>query len=206
MSKLPKAASPHPPAFPYGTVRLYRNAEWTSNQNDYLDLSIGDYVSGSFQSILGTKINDATTWIAFNLPLGSVMTLMDNVVAQSSAGVSDLSYCGRTVDLCGTGQLETVDLQKVNMNDCVSAFFWREVDMDLGAIQLYEDLDFKGARSVIFLSEWNSGVPNSIENWYIGGKASSVRWNALNDRQSVVLFENKDGTAGVTRISRRGIK
>lgn len=32
------------------------------------------------------------------------------------------------------------------MSDCVSAFFWRLVDLDLGAIELFDDSDFNGNR------------------------------------------------------------
>jgi hypothetical protein len=61
------------------------------------------------------------------------MTLMDNVQPVPATGtVADLSGCGPCIDLIGTGKTEAVDLGAVNMNDGISSFFWRTVDLNLG--------------------------------------------------------------------------
>jgi hypothetical protein len=138
---------------------------------------------------------DQATWIAFNMPVGTVMTLMDNVhPVQPGKSVADLSGCGRSVDLVGTGRTEAADVSQVNMNDCISSFFWREVDLNLGAFEVFEDTNFKGNRSTIFLSEWEPGAIFSIGNWYLQDRISSVRWKALSDRQTAALFDNSNGT------------
>lgn len=138
---------------------------------------------------------DNATFVSFNLPVGTVMTLMDNVTpVPGGHTVSDLSNCGRCVDLVGTGQTEGVNLMAVNMNDCVSSFFWREVDLDLGAIEIFDDVDFGANRNTLFLSEWNSGRIYSIEEWWLQDRVSSIRWRTLNDRQTAQMFDNVDGS------------
>jgi hypothetical protein len=71
-----------------------------------------------------SSLFDRATFAAFNLPVGTVMTLMDNVKpVPAGKPVADLSGCGHCVDLVGTGKTEAVDLEVINMNDSVSAFF-----------------------------------------------------------------------------------
>ena len=85
-------------------------------------------------------------------------------------------------------------LTKVNMNDCVSAYFWRNVDLDLGALELFDDVNFAGNRNVLFLGEWPRGTIVKISGWWLNDRVSSARWNAIDDRESVDLFENDDGS------------
>ena len=181
-----------PPQQPSGTVTLFRDDNWNS---DRLVLTTTQYRDGVRQIISGTNMQDAATWVAFNLPVGTVMTLMDDVTAiQPGHPVWDLSACGRCIDLVGTGKTVAVNLADCNMNDCVSAFFWRKVDLDLGAIELFDDGDFKGNRTTIFLSEWPVGKVNSIDGWWLAGRVSSARWKSLQDSQSMSLFSSSDGS------------
>jgi hypothetical protein len=96
--------------------------------------------------------------------------------------------------LIGTGKTEAVDLSRCNMNDCVSAFFWRNVDVSLGALELFEDVDFKGNRALLFPSEWSAGKVISLAGWHIDDKLSSARWNTMKDTQSASLFDHADGS------------
>lgn len=190
LADLPSPAT-SPPEIPPGIVRLYRDDNWASAT---LDLSTKSYRPGSRQSIAGTPMQDAATWVAFNLPVGTVMTLLTNDVPQASGKlVNDLSGAGPCVDLVGTGRTETVDLTRLSMNDAVSAFFWRTFDPRLGAVELFEHSNFGGNRAVLFLSEWPPGVVTSIADWWINDRVSSARWTTLDDRQSVSLYENADG-------------
>ncbi|RZL89609.1 MAG: hypothetical protein EOP82_18910 [Variovorax sp.] len=126
-TKLPAPPSASPPELPSGTVRLFRDDNWSST---FLELTTGKYRDRARHSIAGTNMQDGATYVAFNLPVATVVTLMDNDVApKAGAPVMDLGQCGRCIDLVGTGQTEAVDLTKVNMNDCVSSFFWRTVDL-----------------------------------------------------------------------------
>ena len=190
LTKLP-APSGAIPQLASGSVSLFQDNNWNSQR---LDLNINDYVPNQRQTI-PNFMTDQATYIAFNLPIGTVMTLMDNIVPVPSGGnVADLSGCGRSVDLVGTGKTEAVDLMADNENDCISSFFWRTVDLDIGAIELFGDINFGGNRSTIFLSEWNSGTIYSITTWWLQDQISSIRWRTLNDRQTAVMFDNQDGT------------
>ncbi|MGB8770786.1 MAG: ETX/MTX2 family pore-forming toxin [Candidatus Korobacteraceae bacterium] len=216
ITKLPAPSTP-PPTLPTGTVVLYRDNNWQDQSP--LKLTTANNREAVRHTIGGTNMQDAATWVAFNLPVGQVMTLTDNdnavpTVSSSSSSSSsssapapgsssvpdtssfvwNLRGCGRAIDLVGTGQTEGVDLTQVNMNDCVSSFFWRNVDLSLGAIELYDDSNFKGNRNVIFLGEWPSGQVNSITGWWLEDRVSSVRWTTLDDRQTASLFENNDGS------------
>lgn len=80
------------------------------------------------------------------------------------------------------------------MNDCVSCFFWRTVQLDLGAVVLFDDARLGGNRSVLFLSEWEGNKIHSIAAWYLQDRVSAIDWSALNDRQQVGIFANSDGS------------
>lgn len=180
-----------PPEVPPGIVRFFRDADW---QSSHLDMSTQSYRPGARHSIAGTEMQDAATWVSFNLPVGTVMTLMsDDVPVPSGKPVNDLSGAGPCIDLVGTGTTVAVDLTKVSMNDAVSAVFWRTVDLKMGAVELYEHSAFGGNRSVLFLGEWPAGTLNSLRDWWINDRLSSARWTTLDDRQSVSLFEHPDG-------------
>lgn len=187
-------APPAPPPQASGHVVLFRDNKWTSQK---MVLSLDDYLKGVRHSMGGSPLQDATTWVAFNLPVGTVMTLMQDVKEVDTAKGQqcwDLRNCGNCVDLVGTGNTEGVDLTKCNMNDCISAFFWRDVDLDLGAIELFGDVDFRGNRTTIFLSEWPPGRTHELGGWWLNDKISSVRWTTLHDRQMVSLFEHSNGS------------
>ena len=181
-----------PPQLPSGLVRLFRDDNWSSNS---FDISTDAQREGVRHSLVGSNMQDAATYVAFNLPAGTVLTLMDNdTPVKSGSTVMNLDDCGRCIDLIGTGQTEAVDLSRVNMNDCASAYFWRVVDLDVGAVELFEDANFGGNRNVIFLAEWPSASVISIGNWWLNDRISSARWSALDDRQMFNLYENADGS------------
>ncbi len=190
-TKLP-APPTAPPSLPSGHVVLYRDTKWTSQR---LDLALTSYVEGVRHSIGGTPLQDAASWVAFNLPIGTVMTLMEHLKpVEEGKQLWDLRNCGRCIDLVGTGKTEGVNLHECNMKDCVTAFFWRKVDLDLGAIELFEHVDFRGNRSTVFLSEWPSGTVHAIGNWWLNDRVSSARWKTLHDRQKASLFQHSDGS------------
>lgn len=59
----------NPPQLASGTVALFKDSNWNSQR---LDIRIADYLPGQRQTILKSMLDQAT-WIAFNLPLGTVM-------------------------------------------------------------------------------------------------------------------------------------
>jgi hypothetical protein len=192
ISLLPAPATA-PKALPSGRVVLFKDDRWNS---DSLTLDINDYASGQRQSLKGSKLQDAATWIAFNLPEGTVMTLSNNLMTDPPKGnVADLKGLGQVVDLVGTGRTEAVDLKQLKMNDQISMFFWRKVDLSVGAIELYQDVDFKGNRTVIFLSEWPRDAVVSMDGWFIAdNRLSSAKWSTLPETQTAKLFEKGDAS------------
>jgi len=189
LTKLPAPSLP-PPTLASGTVSLFPDDNW----NNGFVVSTDNFRDSVRHAFDGTPIQDAATYVAFNLPVGTVLTLLENVAPAPNGQVWNLRDCGRCVDLVGTGTTEAVDLSAVNMNDCASAFFWRQVDFDLGAIELFDDENFGGNRSTIFLGEWPSRTVQSIDGWWLQDAVSSVRWTMLNDRQMASLCDNGDGT------------
>ncbi|CAN9163188.1 unnamed protein product [Alternaria alternata] len=118
---------------------------------------------------------------------------MDHLPSVPASGkYADLSDAGRTLDLIGTGQTEGVDLDRLQMNDKISQFFWRTVDLNQGAIELFDDQDFTNNRVTIFLSEWAPKTLHTMDRWWINDRTTSLRWKSL-DRESVELFDNPDG-------------
>ncbi len=190
ITKLPAPPTP-PPDVPSGTVRLYRDNNWSSQ---YLTIDTHNYASGQRHSIVGSRVQDATTWVAFNLPVGTVMTLADNYVVAPGRPIYDLKDLGVVADLVGTGKTEAVDLAKININDKVSMLFWRRVDLAIGAIELYEHANFGGNRTVLFLADWPRDAVHALTHWYIHDRASSARWSTLLDTQKASLYANADGT------------
>ena len=211
LTSLPAPSAPVP-QLASGTVSVFVDGDWNSAR---FDISTSEYESGQRQTM--QNLQDGATWLAFNLPIGVVMTMTNNVVANDKP-VADLSDCGQTVDLVGTGQTQGVDLGAIGMNDMLSAFFWRNVDLDMGAIELFENDNFNGVRKLkcpsqrlwplklqrltprccigatIFLSEWSPNTWNSIDSWWLQDAITSIRWHSLNDRQTAALSDNSDGS------------
>ncbi|TGO57976.1 hypothetical protein BCON_0060g00500 [Botryotinia convoluta] len=135
---------------------------------------------------------DQTSWILYNLPLGTVMTFLAAI--KTSGPIADQSNALTCIDLVGTGRTEAADLIPAGLNDQISMFFWRTVDLNMGAIELFDAFDFTGRRSTIFLSEWPADTVHSIMNWQMQDSISSIRWKTLKDRQTAMLFDGADGT------------
>jgi hypothetical protein len=79
------------------------------------------------------------------------------------------------------------------MNDCVSSFVWRKVDFNVGAVEFFEHDNYNGHRATVFLSEWVPYTVHNIAKWALQDNITSIRWNALNDRVALTVYENADG-------------
>lgn len=182
-----------PPDLPLNTVRLYKDNNWNSTVWEF---KLTDYRAEA-RHIVPARLYDEATYISFNLPVGTVVTMTDDVAdVTQGANFADLSDCGRIIDLVGIGAKQGIDLVAYGMNDCISMFFWRQVDLNIGAVELFEHVNFGGIRNVLFLSEWSQSQVHSIAKWWMQDKTSSVRWTTLQDRQMVSLHNNYDGTGG----------
>ncbi|AEI62865.1 hypothetical protein [Corallococcus macrosporus] len=183
-----------PPELPSGTFILYRDAGIDSESKSF---NLAEYPPERRHSLAGGGFDDATTWIAFNLPEGKVVTLMTHHrEPEDGQPVWDLRYTGETVDLVGTGTPQLVDLDAIYMGDKLSSFFWRQVDLNQGAIELFEEFDYKGSRTLLFISEWADEERHALNGWYIEDRLSSVRWSTLDDTVVVRLFETRKKEEG----------
>jgi len=181
---------PSPLAVPYevpsGTVSLF-----VGDFNSYkTDLLIQDWVPNQ-RHVAPYSQYDSTSQVIYHLPVGTVMTLQDAMI-NNNGNIADLSNCGTCVDLVGTGKTEACTLIPLGLNDKLSMFFWRTVDLNMGAIELFDAINFTGRQSTIFLSEWQPGVCHSIKQWQLQDSVSSVRWKTLQDRQTAILYDGDD--------------
>ncbi|MDI1431181.1 hypothetical protein [Polyangium sorediatum] len=131
----------------------------------------------------------------YNLPKGRVVTLFDN---HTTLDWPNLKGAGRVCDLIGTGDGEehAINLKSCNLNDCASAFLQRNVDLDMGYVCLYEEGDFKGNCTTLFMSEWelDTDTPHNMDGWHIEDKLSSIKWQDMLDTFSMELYANSDGS------------
>ncbi|KAG6999287.1 hypothetical protein G7Y79_00036g072430 [Physcia stellaris] len=181
--------TPAPPYIPSGVVRLFASESWNSKQ---VDLNIYDYVANRRQRLPNSMIDDAE-WVAWNLPVGAVMTFTDHVPNQPSNAAS-LEGGGRTLDLIGSGQTRAGSLRANEMRNNPAAFWWREVDLWQGAVQFFADPNCTGNFATIFLNEWPRDTLINMSGWWIEDATSAVSWKALTDRQTVTLIQNRDGS------------
>lgn len=146
-------------------------------------------IAGVEYSLAGTWMDNLPSWAAFNLPVDVVVTLTEHPVPRDN--VVNVAGCGRTVDLVGTGETQGVNLMLCGFNDTMSAWFWRKVDLDLGAIELYEHPGYTGSRTVIFLSDWSSGKIHSMGGWFMDNLSSSAKWHTLDDRVTCTIWKDE---------------
>ncbi|EPE33638.1 hypothetical protein GLAREA_06651 [Glarea lozoyensis ATCC 20868] len=174
---------------PSGTVMLFTDASWTSGVST--EFNLVDYVANQRHVIPASQYNKAT-WVLWNLPIGTVVTLTANIT--NPVKVADLKGNAQTLDLIGRGRTQGTTLVDYNLNNQVSSWFWRTVDLNMGAIEIFNDKDFSGSRCTIFLSEWEPGKFHSLRDWNCDNYASSVRWRTLQDRQTATLGDAIDGS------------
>jgi hypothetical protein len=120
--------------------------------------------------------------------------LEHDVQVEAGKTVADLSNCGRSIDLVGTGKVNYANFHDFNSFDCASAFFWRKVDLAYGAIEFFTGPKCTSNRATIFLSEWNSGQRCDISRWWLADKITSIRWKSLLDRQTADVSEHPNGS------------
>ncbi|MDC0721427.1 hypothetical protein [Nannocystis bainbridge] len=172
------------------TVVLYKDANFSGTQ--YV-IDVYRYTPKMVQSISGTSMQDQATSLRYNLQRGCVVTLFQNNVA--SLNFPSLKGAGKVLDLIGDGAEHEVRLSDYGMNDCVSAFWWRQVDLSQGYMELYDDADCRGQHTTIFIAEFPvNSEPYNVDGWQVDDKLSSVRWMGMADTIVVILYDHADGT------------
>ncbi|KAI4957343.1 hypothetical protein J4E86_005817 [Alternaria arbusti] len=199
VARLTKLPAPHQTydALDSGIVKVFTSANFGGSS---FTIDTEDYASGQRHRLLTENYNKAC-WVTWNLPLGTVMTMVElDKTPEKNQPVADPRGCGRTVELVGTGKTEAVDLIRILMTTCVKGFWWREVDLSMGAVELFDAhaRELIGSqtysRQTIFLSEWAPGVLHSFNFWWMNDRVTCARWHTLLNRQTVTLFEHANGT------------
>lgn len=177
-------------------IILYEHADF-SGKSHTIDLA--NFRPNTVHTLSGTPLQDNASAVRWNIQPNRVVTLSEH---NSSPKLPDLSGLGRTFDLTGSGETH---LGIADINDCISAFFWRDVDLSRGHIVFYKDGDYRNIRQTVFIAEWPPNTAINISNWAIQDRMSSVRWMNLDPRIVIGLY---DGTVGggssYTNIKRRG--
>jgi hypothetical protein len=189
------------PQQPSGTVALFPDDSWIGDSLSYSTSTLRK----NYREDLPSKMQDRASRIAFNLPVGTVVTLTDDIPKVREGPIWEMmKHTGRLVDLIGTGKTEAVYLDSCNMNDCASTIMWRTVDVGAGMVHLFEDTDFKGNRTAIFLSEWPDAL-HKMDLWYINDRASSVRYWIRDSHKYCVLMNDtalpKDSNSEYVNLS-----
>lgn len=166
------------------------------DKSESLTINIVNSTIKDFHSITGTKLQDSATLVRHKLKKGRVVTLYE---ATTTAILPDLSRARRVYDIIGDGKEHTIDLRDVNMNDCVSGWAWRNINVDhpQGYVVLYEATRFSGARTTIFPEEWefNKEKGYNINEWHSHDRVSSIKWHNMIDTVIMKIYEatNKGG-------------
>jgi hypothetical protein len=170
-------------------MAMFRDRSWSSERSN---INLNDYLPNK-RHFLPNRQVDVLSWIVYNFPIGTVMTMTDDdeFGGEKAANIKD---CGTVFDVVGTGKTEAIELAPNNAEDLMALFFWRTVDLNMGAIELFADNDFWGRHHTIFLSEWAPGIVHSLRGWTMNNDIGSIRWKTLSDRQTVTLYDGEDGS------------
>lgn len=188
-----------PPQVPSGQVWLFNGT--SSWSEPHYVINTNDSNPGFQYNFIGTPGENSSDWIAFNLPDGIVMTLLNNPTSPPAGEPFNFAGAGVCVDLFGNGTTQTVDLSKVGAVNCLSAFIWRKVDLSMGVFQLFDSgftYDAKpnentlGPRYTFFLCEWAKDVAHSLKDWAICDASDAIYFTGLNS-QSVHLYDGGNG-------------
>lgn len=107
---------------------------------------------------------------------------------------------GPSVDLVGTGTTESADFRLCGFIDKLYSFFWREVDLTYGALEMFEHPDFTGNRMKLFLSEWSPEMNHDLSGWHLATSVSSLKGTSLLERQSVTLTRSPGDKDGFNQV------
>ncbi|WAS99242.1 hypothetical protein [Nannocystis punicea] len=177
-------------------VILYK--DYADDKSQQFRIELDNYNPSVVHSLVGT-FQDCTSFVRYNIPKGHVVTLLDNV---TTSKFPFLDRAGRVYDIIGDGAEHVVDLRQYNMNDCVSAFVWRIVDLSQGYVFLFEGADFTGARTTVFPSEWEFNKDHSMVEWYINDRLSAIKWQGLLDTVNMILYEHIGGGVSFQNVGR----
>jgi hypothetical protein len=193
----PRTNVPYPGAVGSGKIGLFRESSWGS---EVFWFSTSQYTEGVQASLVGTTLQDVATWVVFELPVGTVVTLLQSETAPVAGQPYNFAHAGSCVDLIGNGEVQTVDLNEVYANDCISAFIWRQVDYKAGIFQWFEGQNWDGLGNTFFLAEWPANTLHTLTDWAICDKASSMYFGGLGVG-AVTLYDGGQGEGLSAQLS-----
>ncbi len=192
------------PVVPLNEVWLYDGGAAYAWQSTPYKINLSDSDPGYQVSFAGTWIQDKSDFVAYNLPVGRVLTLFNNTSTPPKTEPYNFAGLGVCVDLFGTRKTETVDLAKVGAVNCLTSYIWRDPDFNTGLFQLFDTgskdeptTATEGPRTTIFLSEWAKDQPHSLAKWAICDASDSIYYSGLN-AQSVFLYDGGNGDGAAT--------
>lgn len=198
--KPPKVGMAYPHQINAGQIILYKDSNWNSQSYKIDTSDTAKFPAGRPFSFSGSPLGNSVSWIAFNLPAGTVCTLVQHIRAMPSPTAGDPSKpynfagVGICVDLIGNGQVQTVDLGLYGANDLLTGGIWRKPDFKQGWFQLCEAADCNGRLNTIFFSEWTGATWHPLTNWALNGTGSSANYPCLTPPQFLTLAVNSDGS------------
>lgn len=172
-----------------GTVAFYQDPNRRGARSD---IRINDYVLNR-RYVVPDAQYDKTSYVLYHLPVGTVMTLLGGWNTGGDK-MFDLSSCDTCLDLVGTGRTESCQLWDVGLNDDLSMFFWRNIDLSIGDVEVFANPNFTDARTTLFLSEWAPAAVYTLCNWRKNNVTIRIEWPTLADRQTVTLYDGEDGS------------
>lgn len=173
-----------------GEVRFYKDNTFSSES---YSIFIGDYKKKRSQRLL--RLNDAATYLAWNLPKGYVVTFMDSLESVDNPNKDGSYHClSATYDCVGTGTTQAIDLCSVNMNDKISAFYIHQYDPLYGYIELFTSQGLSGPSVKIFLSQYAMNQVVPVHQWWIQDRTYSIAWHNMAEVCCVSFYDNFDGS------------
>ncbi len=91
------------------------------------------------------------------------------------------------------------------MNHSISAVWIGNYDNRVGYMTVYEDSNFQGNRTNLFLSMFAPDAIISISSWLAQDRISSIDWSKLGELCRVNFYNNADGSGSSTTVYSAGI-
>ncbi|KAA8565163.1 hypothetical protein EYC84_010905 [Monilinia fructicola] len=124
LTKLPAYGVPY--QVPSGTMAMFQDPNYTGSRSD---VRIAEYMPNK-RHVVPDSQYDRTSNILWNLPIGTVITLIGCwAPGEEGKKIVDLSYGNTCLDLVGTGTTKGCELWTSGITDDVSFFMWRNVDL-----------------------------------------------------------------------------
>ncbi|RAL66849.1 hypothetical protein DID88_007632 [Monilinia fructigena] len=187
LTKPPSAGVPY--QLSSGTVALYTASDWNSTRTDIL---LDDYAPNK-RHIVPSSQYDQTSYILYNLPVGTVMTVLA-AIADDEGKLADLRNCQTTLDL---GRRSTIFLSewapgKVHsivrwqLQDTISSVRWRTL-VDRQTAALYDSTDGTGGMAYSSIKGWGSTKElASLSDIRLNDCISSFKWERVNPVKEII--------------------